>query len=101
MSARSTLETRRAALAARAAAERDQIAGELAGWRAMLANADRGLEWVAAAKRVAPVAGVGAGLGLAALAMARPRLIAGVLGGGFALWRIGGTAARIFSRLRR
>jgi hypothetical protein len=101
VSARAALDARREVLEARAAAERDAISAELEGWQRTLAGADRGLNWIAALRRYVPVAGVGAGLGLTALALARPRLVAGAFAGGLALWRVGRSVGRIFAGTRR
>jgi hypothetical protein len=88
---------RRARLVQRAAVERDELAARLGRWSRPLALVDRGLTFVASLRKSAPLLGVSLGLGMAALAIARPRSIAGWLQGGIAAWK----AVRSFSSLLR
>ena len=89
------IRDRRARLVERAAMERDELAALLERWSRPLAVVDRGLTFFSALRKRAPLLGVSVGLGLAALAIARPRSIAGWAQGGLAAWK----AVRSFSGL--
>lgn len=81
------IRDRRARLVERAAAERDELAALLERWSRPLAVVDRGLTFISSLRKSAPLLGVSIGVGLAALAIARPRSIAGWAQGGLAAWR--------------
>ena len=81
------IRDRRARLVQRAAVERDELAALLERWSRPLAVVDRGLTFLSSLRKSAPLLGVSVGLGVAALAIARPRSIAGWLQGGLAAWR--------------
>ena len=81
------IRAQRARLVQRAAVERDELASLLERWSRPLAVVDRGLTFLSSLRKSAPLLGVSVGLGVAALAIARPRSIAGWLQGGLAAWR--------------
>jgi len=81
------IRAQRARLVQRAAVERDELASLLERWCRPLAVVDRGLTFLSSLRKSAPLLGVSVGLGVAALAIARPRSIAGWLQGGLAAWR--------------
>jgi len=87
--ARDAVLARRAALVARSDAQRDELAIAVEPWRRALGTADRALAWFHAARRNAPLLGVGVGI-LGALATSR---------GGMAWVRRGQTAWRIGSSI--
>jgi len=92
VSALVAIREHRARLVERAAAERDELGRQLAEWEGPLVAVDRGVSVVRALKR-APLLRLGAAVGMAALAFARPRSIMG--------WVVGGQAAyRLLTRVR-
>ena len=86
--ARDELLARRAGLLARAAAEREELAGILERLSRPVALADRGLALLGSWKRSVPFAAAGLGLAFAALAVVRPRSIATWAVSGVAAWRM-------------
>ena len=81
------LHDRRARLVQRAARERDELAATFEPWTRPLAMVDRGLAFLSSLSKSAPLLGPSLGLGFAALAIARPRSIAGWVHGALSTWR--------------
>jgi len=81
------LHDRRALLVQRAAQERDELAATFEPWTRPLAMMDRGFAFLSSLSKSAPLLGPSLGLGFAALAVARPRSIAGWVHGALSAWR--------------
>jgi hypothetical protein len=96
--ARDELIARRAVLLARAAAEREEIAGIIERLSRPIALADRGLALVGKWKRGAPLAGAALGVAFAALAVVRPRSVATWAVSAVAAWRVTQAMRGITSR---
>jgi len=88
-----TFEARRAALVARAAAERDALARRLAPLGAI----DDGLHKLRMMKSQFPALSMGAGLGLSALLLALPAGKSRVVRGGIAMFHLAGSLKRLIS----
>ena len=78
---------RRARLVEQAGRERDELSRLVHPWRKPIAVVDRGLEIARGIKRSAPVLGIGVGIGMAALAILRPRGLGEWLRRGQAVWQ--------------
>lgn len=89
-----TLESRRTALVARAATEREAMAQRLAPLGAL----DRGLEKLRLVKSQLPAVSVGVGLGLSALLLALPMGVSRVVRGGIAAFQLAGSVKKLLSR---
>jgi hypothetical protein len=96
---RAELRERRERLAARAAAERDVIGRQLDGWQRSLSGVDKAMAVFHTVKQHVPLLGVGLGMGVSALLVARPGL-SRVVQGGAAVWRLGRSVRRLVSGLR-
>ena len=83
----SSIETRRAELQRRAAAQRDQVAAFFRPWEGPLSAAEKGIQIARGFQRNAPLVGAGLGLAFVTLAITRPRSIARVVRDGWSLWR--------------
>jgi len=89
-----TFAARRVELVARAAAEREALARQLAP----IAALDSGLERVRIVKSELAAAAMGAGLGLSALLMMLPVGRTPLVRGGIAMLHLAGSVRRLFSR---
>ena len=92
--ARETFEARRAALVARADAEREALARQLAP----LGSLDSGLERLRQLKPQLPSIVVSAGLGLTAMLLALPAGRLPLVRGGIAALHLAGSVRRLLSR---
>jgi len=92
--AQESLDARRAELVARAAAEREALAGMLAP----LGTLDRGLERLETWKLDLPTTALGTGLALSALLLALPAGRSPVVRGGIALIQLATSVKRLFTR---
>jgi hypothetical protein len=88
-----TFEARRAALVARAAAEREAIAQKLAPLGAL----DTGFEKLRTMKAQFPAMSLGAGLGLSALLLVLPAGRSRLIRGGIAMFHLAGSVKRLLS----
>ena len=68
--------------------ERDELSRLAGPWRKPMAVVDRGLEIARGIRRSAPVIGIGVGIGMAALAVLRPKGIGEWLRRGKAAWQV-------------
>jgi hypothetical protein len=92
---------RREELALRAAAERERVAGQLDAWSGSWERATRGSGWLGTVGgRQLPVAGIGIGLVLAALAFTRSPALRGALVRAPVVWRVALSVWRLVERLR-
>ena len=87
MSALAKIYEHRARLVERAAGERDDLERKLMEWQGPLVAVDRCVSVIRALKRT-PLLRFGAAVGMAALAVARPRSILGWIVGGQAAYRL-------------
>ena len=85
---RQGVHERRARLIERAQSERENLARELGTWSDPLRNVDRGIAVYRGIKRSLPVLGLGAGVGMAALAFVRPEGISGWIRNATEIWRL-------------
>jgi hypothetical protein len=94
-----SLEARRAALVARAEAERAALAAEFAPFERPLQIADQGLAIVRRVKPLTPAIAIAVGLGVAALTLARARGAGSLVQGGLAAVKAGRSVRGLLSRL--
>jgi hypothetical protein len=85
---RNAVLERRARLVEQAERERDQLSRVAGPWRTPMAVVDRGLEIARGIRRSAPVIGIGVGIGMAALAILRPKGLGEWLRRGQAAWQV-------------
>ena len=83
----SPIETRRAELQRRAAAQREEVAAFFRPWQGPLSVVDQGIRIARGFQRNAPLVGAGLGLAFVTLAITRPRSIARAVRDGWSLWR--------------
>ena len=98
--ARDALMTRRAALVARAAVQRDDLARQLGAWEPAFDRIDRAMAWLGRLRRHARPLAVGVAVLFAVLAARRPPSLTPWIRGGANAWRVGRTALGWIAALR-
>jgi len=85
---REAVRTHRAQLVERAQREREELARQLGTWSGPLRTVERGFAVYRGVRRSMPVIGLGAGIGMAALAFLRPAGIGGWVQKATEIWNL-------------